>query len=84
MGSLRIWTGCDSYHIGLWKDAIVNYFDKHFLDSEVDSYGIGDSPDIYCVRPKEQNGLTDAIRYVQHFTGDDDFVVLLGDTIYRI
>lgn len=69
--------------VGYGKDAIINYFDKHPLDDEMDSYGIGDLPDIYFVRQKEQKGLADAIRYAQHFTGGEDFVVLLGDTIYR-
>ena len=69
--------------VGYGKDAIINYFDKHPLDNEMDAYGIGDLPDIFFIRQKEQNGLADSIRYAQHFTGDDDFVVLLGDTIYR-
>ena len=69
--------------VGYGKDAIINYFDKHPLDNEMDSYGIGDLPDIYFVRQKEQKGLADSIRYAQHFTGEEDFVVLLGDTIYR-
>ena len=69
--------------VGYGKDAIINYFDKHPLDEEMDFYGIGEFPDIYFVRQKEQKGLADAIRYAQHFTGKDDFVVLLGDTIYR-
>lgn len=68
--------------VGYGKDAIINYFDKHPLDSEMDSYGIGELPDIYFVRQKEQKGLADSIRYARHFTGDEDFLVLLGDTIY--
>ena len=49
----------------------------------MDDYGFKDLPDIYFVRQKEQKGLTDAIKYAEKFTGDEDFVVLLGDTIYR-
>jgi UTP--glucose-1-phosphate uridylyltransferase len=69
--------------VGAGKDAIINYFDKHALDESMDKYGFRDLPDIYFVRQKEQKGLADAIRYAQKFTGDEDFVVLLGDTIYR-
>lgn len=69
--------------VGAGKDSIINYFDKHSLDDSLDEYGFSDLPDIFFVRQKEQRGLADAIRYAEHFTGDEDFVVLLGDTIYR-
>lgn len=69
--------------VGAGKDSIINYFDKHELDETMDSYGLRDFPEIYFVRQKEQRGLADAIKYAQRFTGDEDFVVLLGDTIYR-
>lgn len=69
--------------VGSGKDAIINYFDKHILDNEMDRYGISNLPNIYFVRQKEQKGLADAIRYAKGFTGNEDFVVLLGDTIYR-
>lgn len=69
--------------VGAGKDAIINYFDKNSLDSNMDVYGIGDLPPIYYVRQKEQKGLADAISYAEHFTGDEEFVVLLGDTIYK-
>ncbi|MHB8372942.1 MAG: UTP--glucose-1-phosphate uridylyltransferase [Thermoplasmataceae archaeon] len=69
--------------VGAGKDSIINYFDKHNLDESMDDYGFKHIPDIYFVRQKEQRGLADAIRYGNHFTGDEDFVVLLGDTIYR-
>lgn len=69
--------------VGAGKESIINYFDKHKLDDKFDDYGLKDIPDIYFVRQKEQKGLADAIRYGQTFTGDDDFVVLLGDTIYK-
>ncbi|MEM0160061.1 MAG: sugar phosphate nucleotidyltransferase [Candidatus Micrarchaeaceae archaeon] len=68
--------------VGAGKDAIINYFDRHSLDEKMDNYGFKDLPDIYFVRQKEQKGLADAIRYAKNFTGDEDFVVLLGDTIY--
>jgi UTP--glucose-1-phosphate uridylyltransferase len=69
--------------VGAGKDAIINYFDKNKMDDELDNYGFKGMPDIYFVRQKEQKGLGDAIRYAKNFTGDDDFVVLLGDTIYK-
>lgn len=69
--------------VGAGKESIINYFDKHRLDEEMDDYGISNIPDIYFVRQKEQKGLADAIRYAEGFTGDESFVVLLGDTIYR-
>ncbi len=69
--------------VGAGKDAIINYFDRHILDESMDDYGFRDLPDIYFVRQKEPRGLADAVRYAEHFTGDEDFVVLLGDTIYR-
>lgn len=69
--------------VGAGKDSIINYFDRHSLDESMDYYGFSDLPDIFFVRQKEQRGLADAIRYAEHFTGDEDFVVLLGDTIYR-
>ena len=69
--------------VGAGKDSIINYFDRHTLDETMDDYGFRDLPDIYFVRQKEQRGLADAIKYAQKFTGSEDFVVLLGDTIYR-
>lgn len=69
--------------VGAGKDAIINYFDKHSLDETLDDYGFRDLPEIFFVRQKEQRGLADAIMYAEHFTGDEDFVVLLGDTIYK-
>ena len=68
--------------VGAGKDAIINYFDRHKLDDKMDRYGFGEFPEIYFVRQKEQKGLGDAIKYAKHFTGDENFVVLLGDTIY--
>lgn len=69
--------------VGAGKDAIINYFDKHALDDNLDDYGIKNFPDIYFVRQREQRGLADALRYAKAFVSDDPFVVLLGDTIYK-
>ncbi len=69
--------------VGAGKDAIVNYFDRSTLDNDTGDYGFKNFPDIYFVRQKEPIGLADAIMHAEHFTGDDDFIVLLGDTIYR-
>ncbi len=69
--------------VGAGKDSIINYFDKHPLDDTMDSFGLKELPNIYFVRQKEQRGLADAIKCAQIFTGSEDFVVLLGDTIYR-
>lgn len=69
--------------VGAGKDAIINYFDKHRLDGDMNDYDFRNIPDIYFVRQKEPKGLADAILCAEHFTGGDDFVVLLGDTIYR-
>lgn len=69
--------------VGAGKESIINYFDKHRLDEEMDDRIISQLPDIYFVRQKEQKGLADAIKYAKSFTGDESFVVLLGDTIYR-
>ncbi|MCL4345633.1 MAG: sugar phosphate nucleotidyltransferase [Candidatus Thermoplasmatota archaeon] len=69
--------------VGAGKEAIINYFDRHKMDDELDANGEYNFPDIYFVRQKEQKGLADAISYARNFTGDEDFLVLLGDTIYR-
>ena len=69
--------------IGAGKDAIINYFDKHTLDDKYADDSINTLPDVYFIRQKEQKGLADSLRYAKNFTGDDDFVVLLGDTIYQ-
>lgn len=70
--------------VGKGKEAIINYFDKSELDSGAgDEYGIGRLPNIFFVRQKEQRGLADAVGYARDFVGDDPFMVMLGDTIYR-
>ena len=70
--------------VGKGKDAIMNYFDKTNIYEDLEKkYGIYDFPNIYFIRQKEQFGLADAIRYAKSFVGDEPFVVLLGDTIYK-
>lgn len=69
--------------VGAGKDAIINYFDRHTLDSVYRDNSIQDLPDVYFIRQKQQKGLADSIMYAKNFTGDEDFVVLLGDTVYK-
>jgi UTP--glucose-1-phosphate uridylyltransferase len=69
--------------IGSGKDSIINYFDRHSLDDKAENLGVIDFPDIYFIRQKSPLGLADSIRYARGFTGDEPFVVLLGDTIYK-
>ena len=68
---------------GAGKDAIMNYFDHHFLDDRMEDKYFMNLPDIFFVRQKGQLGLADAVRCSKSFVGDDPFVVLLGDTIYE-
>ena len=68
---------------GAGKDAIMNYFDHHFLDDRMEDSYFMSLPDIFFVRQKGQLGLADAVRCSRSFVGDDPFVVLLGDTIYE-
>jgi UTP--glucose-1-phosphate uridylyltransferase len=42
---------------------------------------IGDMANIHYIRQKQLRGLGDAIRYARQHTGDEPFIVLLGDTI---
>lgn len=42
---------------------------------------IGDMANIHYIRQKQLKGLGDAIRYAKQHTGDEPFIVLLGDTI---
>ncbi|MEM3860573.1 MAG: UTP--glucose-1-phosphate uridylyltransferase [Candidatus Micrarchaeaceae archaeon] len=70
--------------VGKGKDSIINYFDKSDLDNGLEKeFGLDKFPNIYFVRQKEQKGLADAVYYSKGFVGDEPFVVLLGDTIYR-
>ncbi len=68
--------------VGHGKDSIIDYFDRHILDETGTGFDIDDFPEIYFVRQREPLGLGDSLRYAEKFTGDDPFVVLLGDTIY--
>ena len=69
--------------VGAGKNAIIDYFDTHHLDSRFDNNGFDDLPEVYFVRQREQKGLADSIKYAEKFVGGDPFVVLLGDTVYR-
>ena len=69
--------------IGSAKDSIINYFDRHSLDDKAENLGVIDFPDIYFIRQKSPLGLADSIRYARGFTGDEPFVVLLGDRLGR-
>lgn len=69
--------------VGHGKNAIIDYFDYHPFDDELDNYGIKDLHNIYFIRQKKPLGLGDALRYAENFVNDDPFVVLLGDTIYK-
>ncbi len=42
---------------------------------------IGDMANIHYIRQKQLRGLGDAIHYAKQHTGDEPFIVLLGDTI---
>ena len=65
------------------KDAIVNYFDRSDLDDKFSSNGNKEFPDIFFTRQRKPLGLGDAIRYAKKFVGEDPFLILLGDTVYR-
>lgn len=70
--------------VGRGKEAIINYFDKSAMDDRVsDDYGLSGFPNILFVRQREQLGFADAVRCARSFVGDDPFVVLAGDTIYK-
>ncbi|MCL4328432.1 MAG: sugar phosphate nucleotidyltransferase [Candidatus Thermoplasmatota archaeon] len=69
--------------VGAGKDAIINYFDRHFLDDSMDESYFSEMPDIYFVRQRKQIGLANAVLTAEAFVGEDPFTVLLGDTIYE-
>ncbi len=69
--------------VGHGKDSILDYFDRHPMDSSNSGFDIDEIPEIFFVRQREPKGLADSIRYAEKFTGDEPFVVLLGDTIYK-
>lgn len=68
--------------VGHGKDSIIDYFDKHPLDSKNGGFDIDNYPEIFFVRQREPKGLADSLKYAEKFTGDEPFIVLLGDTIY--
>ena len=77
---------------GKGKRAIEDHFDRNLeLESlllnknDKNQYNeirrIADMANIHFIRQKEFNGLGDAIYYARDHTGDEPFVVLLGDTV---
>jgi UTP--glucose-1-phosphate uridylyltransferase len=70
---------------GKGKNAIEDHFDRSHLQTE--STFLKELEEmlmdlnIFYIRQKELNGLGDAVSYAESFTGDDPFVLLLGDTI---
>jgi UTP--glucose-1-phosphate uridylyltransferase len=79
---------------GKGKRAIEDHFDRNFeLESHLEGKGqetwhdeirrLADMANIHFIRQKEMNGLGDAINHARFHTGDEPFVVLLGDTVMR-
>lgn len=77
---------------GKGKRAIEDHFDRNFeLEAKLKNnhekslYNeirrIADMANIHFIRQKELNGLGDAIYHARYHTGNEPFVVLLGDTI---
>lgn len=76
---------------GKGKRALEDHFDRNFeLEARLEQKEealyhemrhLADMANIHFIRQKEINGLGDAIYYARHHTGDEPFVVLLGDTI---
>lgn len=77
---------------GKGKRAIEDHFDRNTeLESILEQKGesdlatsigrIGDMANIHFIRQKQLNGLGDAIYYARQHTGDEPFVVMLGDSI---
>jgi UTP--glucose-1-phosphate uridylyltransferase len=77
---------------GKGKRAIEDHFDRNFeLEKHLENKQnniwaneirrLSDMANIHFIRQKESNGLGDAIYYARQHTGDEPFVVLLGDTI---
>ncbi|WP_298501063.1 UTP--glucose-1-phosphate uridylyltransferase GalU [uncultured Methanobrevibacter sp.] len=76
------------------KRSIEDHFDKSYeLEQTLQKAGkdrvlkevrkITDLVDVCYVRQKEQNGLGDAILQAENHIGDEQFAVLLGDTITK-
>jgi UTP--glucose-1-phosphate uridylyltransferase len=79
---------------GKGKRAIEDHFDRNFeLESHLEHKGADASYDeirrlaelanIHFIRQKEMNGLGDAIYHARWHTGNEPFVVLLGDTVMK-
>ncbi|HDQ44593.1 MAG TPA: UTP--glucose-1-phosphate uridylyltransferase GalU [bacterium] len=79
---------------GKGKRAIEDHFDRNFeLEAHLQEKNqeawqdairrLADMANIHFIRQKEMNGLGDAIDHARHHTGDEPFVVLLGDTVIR-
>ncbi len=77
---------------GKGKRAIEDHFDRNFeLEAKLGNNDdtslyngirhVADMANIHYIRQKELNGLGDAIYHARLHTGDEPFVVLLGDTI---
>ncbi len=77
---------------GKGKRAIEDHFDRNTeLEYILEQKGehdlatnighIGDMANIHFIRQKQLNGLGDAIYYAKQHTGDEPFVVMLGDTM---
>ena len=80
--------------IGRGKQSIVDHFDRAFqLEGELKEKDklkqleqiqyLTNLATIHYVRQNELNGLGDAVRYARMHTGNEPFVVLLGDTIIK-
>ena len=80
--------------IGRGKQSIVDHFDRAFqLETELQEKdklkqleqirGLTNLATIHYVRQNELKGLGDAVRYARMHTGNEPFVVLLGDTIIK-
>ncbi len=79
---------------GRGKQAIERHFDKSYeLEQELKKAGkenrlervkdISDLADIHYVRQKERLGLGDAVLYAKKHVDNEEFALLLGDTIMR-
>jgi len=77
---------------GKGKRAIEDHFDRNTeLESILEQKGeddlaagigrIGEMANIHFIRQKQLNGLGDAIYYAKQHTGNEPFVVMLGDSI---
>ena len=68
---------------GKEKRAIEDHFERDDANNESlkELEKLANSANLFYVRQREQKGLGDAISYAKSFTGDDPFVLLLGDTI---